>query len=1164
MNSPIEVELENVVYIEILCAQTEQRLAYDISEYFQHFDNYNIKVKIEILDVKRDIERKGMENVMQSSSFNFEANIVLCILSPEFFQTNIELLMYRLSNKNVQLVLFKPCEWENSPLMHFPIVTIGKDYIEDIYIQNKNDVLQNIFGNLLGVTARLLKNSELLIEIEKEYKTGVLDLSSCKLKSLPALLEELVHLKKIVLHDNQLQKITRLSSLVNLVEIDVSNNKLKNLEGIENIISLKVLNFSYNKISNLFSISLLINLEILNASNNEIDSLAGLENIINISNLDLSFNRFKDIKIPNTFNHLEILNIASNQLEKIEFSDPIHSLLTLILYKNKIETLEWLKFTPNLKSLYLGTNQLALFTDLDILPTTLEILVIENNPIQNIPLTVINGNQSEGGYNCLQDLKNFFSEFPDKAIHEVKIILTGNSDVGKSKFAEYFIYNRYSEDRMTTHGMQVFNFTPPQEIINEYNLPYDTNVMLYDFGGQEYFHNTHKLYFSNNAVYILLWEEATNKNEPITTTIERSATQTVQTVLEHFDAEYWLNNIRFFAKDSPILIAHNKADIPLSHDRDVSLLPNELLRKYGCKRQYTLSVREASNNNKEFEFDYAKWKNAVYTQISNYLSTAKEGISLSIIREKLKGEWELKNYCTFKELIELIEEIKLQIHDPKASARKNDFVINYFKNQGLLLFAKNADELVDNDIIFTNPQWVSEQIYKLLNNHVLLRNGFFDKHHIDNLLADKQLHSQTVADALITLMEDFKIIFKNNSEQYIVPQYLPEVPNIHFSQVKRLLHKPKFVMQFAGFLPKYFVHKLIAYFSTKNDEASFYKYGVKIQYEEDIWLLDIAYHEKKIYVYTNCNKPYEVRKYFNEILFQLEIMHEDDLYSKVDKLNVRNTPHGEIVEQVTKGQYLGKKTGEKKDTWIEFSSDKMKMKNWVSEMYITNEKPILSDSLLHISLDDNLFVSFTQLWNEFRSVPESDKDYIQSKNGVLVPKELFKMFYVTLEEVRTMQFEHVLKAQKLFISYSSKDTEFMRRFEIHLKPLKRSGILHNWHDRMIEPGTQWDETIKKNMEEADLIVFLMSPDFINTDYIFEHEVPQAMKQEQLGKTKIVTVELKECSWQRTQLRKYQQITDEKGNNKARIIIQNPDNDAAWKEIINVLEKKINGKYNLYS
>lgn len=1164
MSSPIEVELENVVFIEILCAHTEQHFVYEIRDYFQQFSNYNIKVHIEVIDVKRDLERQSIESVMQSKSFNIEANIVLCILSPEFFETNIELLMYRLSNKNVQLVLFSPCDWKNSPLMHYPIVTNSKEFIADMYTQSKNLVLQKIFGSILGVTARLLKDVELLIEIEKEHKTGFLDLSSCKLKSLPVSLEELVLLKKIDLHDNQLQKITRLSSLVSLEELDISSNRLKNLEGIENLLSLKTLNFSNNKISNLFTISLLVNLEILNASNNEIDSLTGIEKAINISNIDFSFNRFKNIKIPAEFNQLEVLNLANNQIENIEFNDSINSLLILNLYNNNIESIAWLQYTPNLTSLYLGSNHIKLFTDIELLPATLEVLIIENNPLQNIPLTVINGSQQGEGYNCLQDLKNFFSEFPDQAIHEVKLILTGNSDVGKSKFAEYFINEKFTEDRMTTHGMQVFNFTPTQEIINEYNLPNDTSVMLYDFGGQEYFHNTHKLYFSNNAVYILLWEEATNKNEPITTTIEKSATQTVQSVLEHFDAEYWLNNIRFFAKESPILIAHNKADIPLSQDRDVSLLPTELLKKYGCKRQYTLSVREASKKNKEFEFDYAKWRDAIYTQISNYLSTAKEGISLSSIREKLKGEWELKNYCTYKELLELIEEIKLKIHDPKASARNNDFVINYFKNQGLLLFAKSAEELSDKDIIFTNPQWVSEQIYKLLNNHVLLRNGFFDKHHIDTLITEQHLHSQSVADALISLMENFKIIFKNKNEQYIVPQYLPEVPNIHFSQVKRLLDKPKFVIQFAGFLPKYFVHKLIAYFSTKNDEASFYKYGVKIQHEENIWLLDIAYHEKKIYVYTNCNKPYEVRKYFNDILYQLEILHEDDIYSKVDKLNIRNSPNGEIVEQVTRGQYLGKKTGVKKETWIEFTSETMKKKNWVNEMYITNEKPLLPESLLQISLDNKLFVSFTQLWNEFRTLQESDSTYIQSENGVLVPKELFKMFYETIEEVRTMQFEQVLKPHKLFISYSSKDTDFMRRFEIHLKPLKRSGLIQNWHDRMIEPGTQWDETIKKNMDEADLIVFLMSPDFINTDYIFEHEVPQAMKQEQMGNTKIVTVELKECSWQRTQLRKYQQITDEKGNNKARIIIQNPDNDAAWKEIINVLEKKINNKYNLYS
>ena len=78
----------------------------------------------------------------------------------------------------------------------------------------------------------------------------------------------------------------------------------------------------------------------------------------------------------------------------------------------------------------------------------------------------------------------------------------------------------------------------------------------------------------------------------------------------------------------------------------------------------------------------------------------------------------------------------------------------------------------------------------------------------------------------------------------------------------------------------------------------------------------------------------------------------------------------------------------------------------------------------------------------------------------------------------------------------------MRRFITHLEPLKRNRTIELWYDRMIEPGTKWDDSIKEEMRKADLIVFLLSPDFIATNYIFEFEIPQAIKQMEFDNSKL--------------------------------------------------------------
>ncbi len=51
----------------------------------------------------------------------------------------------------------------------------------------------------------------------------------------------------------------------------------------------------------------------------------------------------------------------------------------------------------------------------------------------------------------------------------------------------------------------------------------------------------------------------------------------------------------------------------------------------------------------------------------------------------------------------------------------------------------------------------------------------------------------------------------------------------------------------------------------------------------------------------------------------------------------------------------------------------------------------------------------------------------------------------------------------------------MKRLATHLEPLKRNGTIELWYDRMIEPGTKWDDSIKEEMRSADVIIFLLTP-----------------------------------------------------------------------------------------
>ena len=80
------------------------------------------------------------------------------------------------------------------------------------------------------------------------------------------------------------------------------------------------------------------------------------------------------------------------------------------------------------------------------------------------------------------------------------------------------------------------------------------------------------------------------------------------------------------------------------------------------------------------------------------------------------------------------------------------------------------------------------------------------------------------------------------------------------------------------------------------------------------------------------------------------------------------------------------------------------------------------------------------------------------------------------------------RALQAFVSYSHKDDRLRAELETHLKLLQRIGVLQLWTDRRISAGTEWKGQIDENLERADLILLLVSADFMNSDYCYDIEL----------------------------------------------------------------------------
>lgn len=101
---------------------------------------------------------------------------------------------------------------------------------------------------------------------------------------------------------------------------------------------------------------------------------------------------------------------------------------------------------------------------------------------------------------------------------------------------------------------------------------------------------------------------------------------------------------------------------------------------------------------------------------------------------------------------------------------------------------------------------------------------------------------------------------------------------------------------------------------------------------------------------------------------------------------------------------------------------------------------------------------------------------------------------------------------KGFLSYSHQDMEWFKALAPHLKALKRAFDLDVWTDHQILAGTLWETRIERAIEEADVMVLLLSPDFIGSDYVWNVEMPAIRARRDKAGAVVLPVVLKRCKW----------------------------------------------------
>lgn len=983
-------------------------------------------------------------------------------------------------------------------------------------------------------------------------------------------ISEIANLKALKILDfssNRISDIEQISSLVNLTDLNLSNNSIVSANSLAQLSNLKFLNLSVNKIKTINFVSDLKKLTKLYIGRNEIESVLFTHSLASLQNLELNKNKIKDATFLAFIPNLRSASLESNQIRNLQIANALHKLTFINLKDNQLDDLKGIENFPSVKSLELGINMIS---DLDEIAklTALKDLRLANNQISDIrplksllnkliyleihdnPFAENQGWKVDSTTSQLNLVREFFSRVDNSQITyrmPVKVLLLGNHASGKSTLLDYLIGQndgRLVPHKSSTHIIRIEYF--PRERSGK-QLP---EIIYYDFGGQDYYHGIYKAFLTNNSLDIILWNTFNNKNQ----VREDSRNE----LTRDFTREYWMSQLTHYhgkheigkGENHPILLVQTMADSP---DSEKSNLSNPDFKDYNFNEFYISLNQKFVENSKVSK-----------ASLDLLLANIDEGIDLrrqQLERPKWYGDF--INFIlnsTSKEATSL-EKIRKEYNRPKLIVETESDILDYLKieldqlhKQGLILYYK--DELPN--IAWLNPTETITHIHKdILQKKFTNSGGTIDKDILESN-ADKTI--------IKLLLQQHVIFYDNSSKKYIVPNFLRLVSDkdAEYKMITFGLSNPAFVFKSLNFLPFGIVNQLISHFGNNNDSKYFWRDQLIFTLEEKVKvLIKLDFDSLKISVYLQYIADDEEEKtqllkyifncllavYWNEKL----IRYED--FAKLSK--------------------IGRDIGDNISAGADELNQKIKLQTF--ETFFKTAEKFPND--FYISLDNVYFVNANELINrayadeytvpayhflqisydEFETAKQGAKLY-EPKISKNLPIYLFQNFI----QLKTK------KMKKIFISYSHANITEMKELKKYLVSFERNNQIEKWTDLELQAGVKVKEDILKNLEEADIVILLISQDFIASDFIYDNELQLAMKKKLKGNAEIVPVVLSDSaifdlqlnvnadddSPQQIKMGDYYFVPQDEYNN-LKPINKWTQNDAAWMAVYQHIKKLVN-------
>jgi internalin A len=923
---------------------------------------------------------------------------------------------------------------------------------QDIVIRGENAIVSwfdKIIENC-NYKINLLKKEDVSIDLGK---MGVTDLSL-----LPKLfeieqLEELILSNEWAEYNDNKKKWERKES-INTIYKRLENN-IENIP--QDIIKLKKLkkliiggnwkgneeNYIKWRIKDCSVLWKLTNLEFINISNNEINDITGLTKLTKINIAHFNNNNISKVPRLNKLNNLKEIYLSNNYIKDVNFLNDCIQIETVDLHSNKINDLT-------------GLKELLIKSKINIKNSSWEkncISINKNDKNITPPYEIINQSKNDFiNYITLQEyeVKLQLESYYNK---EIKIVLVGNSYSGKSTFLNYLKTKRYKKNLPITHWLikDSHDFIIDKE---KYKLRF------FDFGGQDYYHDTHKLFFTSDCIYFLLWDAESNKLGKITTERDGLFEET-----QVFPLEYWLDSIKLYSKKTMSESELQMEKLLNERDRKINqkirdpkkgdwtkdvyenidlikknLNPKKTLiiqNKIDVKKEFLNQSKLTSSKNDYNIFDFvdisisnkiglSQFKE-LYIQIIKENSNYKKPLlaTWGVIKDNLSVIFEADNFIinisVFKERINIF--LTKWLNDQEISEQsmskllfKEEEIIsfaNFLKEVGLVIYDSQNDEL--KDVIVVNQNDFLKQVYKIINEA---------KANSGSIKFDSKIVKEN--DNVIKILVNQNIIFENKTErEYIAPLFLPENPEYF---VDLLIDKkiPFRRFNFNGFIPKNIILSVFSKLSKKDiskEDFYFWKNGLifkDINSNQKVMLIFEIKYDK----YLNLNLAY------------------------IDLINLSNNSNGNFIDDIlsTIKEIIEKECS---------NCDEMVT---IDGIYFAKMSKLIDckeNNIKYIRLYHKDVVKETNVSNFDKYLPEDKRSFLK----------------------------------KAIISYSKKDLRLIEEFKLaSLGSLIQDEYINEWYCTDLIAGEVWNEEIQNRVSNCDIAFIMISKYSINTDYIKAKEI----------------------------------------------------------------------------